>query len=172
MRSQWPQFKGCGRHFKLKLDLSQTLTKWFLSQNLTRHWAQCCHNIELIIRPKESILWHKNLREYFLMNLNGGIFWSTVELYITYGLVYLKSLLKVALCRNWYFVRSGTLCSSWVQHHGRKYKCQVCKNWSDVRLMLTTNKSHYEITMLCLENLYLQANMDGTLWSYPLTEDT
>lgn len=61
------------------------------------------------------------------------------------------------LSRIWYFAQFGIPKSFWEQPHRRKYKYQVCN-------------------MLCVENLnygcmYLQVNMDVTLWANPLTGD-
>ena len=74
------------------------------------------------------------------------------------------------------YVEIGLLCdlappySFQVQQHCGKYKSQVCNTLSDVMLALTKNKIPHIITMVCVENLYLEVNMYVTLWSYPLTE--
>ena len=76
--------------------------------------------------------------------------------------------LKATLCRNWHFVRFGAPHSFWVHHHCFKYKSQLCNDMK----VLTTNKTHYVIKMLCVFKLCVEVNTYGTLWSDPLTEVT
>ena len=64
--------------------------------------------------------------------------------------------------RNWHFVRFPH--SLWVRHHCRKNPRSVTLCQSR-----TTNKARGVITVLCVENLHLEVNMDATLWSSPLT---
>ena len=57
---------------------------------------------------------------------------------------------KAMWCRN------CAICPP-VQHHCCEYKSQGCTNSSD-------------ITMLCVENVYVEVNVCATLWSDPLSE--
>ena len=81
-------------------------------------------------------------------------------------LVYsLNTKIKASLCRNWNCVRFGAPHSLRVWHHCRKHKPQICRNLSDVMAVLTTNKTHHLITILCVENLYVEGNMcNAVIW--------
>lgn len=61
------------------------------------------------------------------------------------------SILKQHHVNNWHFVWFGPSPCFWGQHHCCKYESQVCDNSSDIMSTLTTNKTHYIITGLCVE---------------------
>ena len=83
-----------------------------------------------------------------------------------------KLALKAALCRNWHFTWFGTPRSAkWVQITINT-KCSSVKVFLDVMLVLSTDKTHWVITVLYVENLYVEVNTYVALWSCPLTEVT
>ena len=82
-----------------------------------------------------------------------------LQLYVSINSV----LVKATLCRNLHFVHFGASQSSWVRHHCHKYKSLVCYSLTEAMELLTANKTHYVIKMLCDENIYVEIS-DLTLW--------
>ena len=68
---------------------------------------------------------------------------------------------KVTLCRNWHFVQFDPSTVYRVQDNCHKSQSQVCNSLSDVMQVLTTKKTHYVTTMLCVENLNAEVKRLG-----------